>query len=112
MKHTHSALLLVCLAVFLLTGCGSGKAGSSENPYVCTKQTASAGNWRSARLGSGYGDPSVLLCALYSSRRTHSGSDAFAEKLMRRLFRRFRAGFACGLIGTMGLLGLIGRKRK
>ena len=31
---------------------------------------------------------------------------------MRRLFRRFRAGFACGLIGTMELLGLIGRKRK
>ena len=45
MKHTHSALLLVCLAVFLLTGCGSDKAGSSENPYVCTKQTASAGNY-------------------------------------------------------------------
>ena len=45
MKHTHSALLLVCLAAFLLTGCGSGKAGSSENPYVCTKQTASAGNY-------------------------------------------------------------------
>ena len=44
MKHTHSALLLVCLAAFLLTGCGSGKAGSSENPYVCTKQTARAGN--------------------------------------------------------------------
>ncbi len=45
MKHTHSALLLVCLAAFLLTGCGSGKAGSSENPYVCTKQTANAGNY-------------------------------------------------------------------
>ena len=45
MKHTHSALLLVCLASFLLTGCGSGKAGSSENPYVCTKQTANAGNY-------------------------------------------------------------------
>lgn len=45
MKHTHSALLLVCLASFLLTGCGSGKAGSSENPYVCTKQTAKAGNY-------------------------------------------------------------------
>lgn len=45
MKHTHSALLLVCLAAFLLTGCGSGKAGSSENPYLCTKQTASAGNY-------------------------------------------------------------------
>ena len=45
MKRTHSALLLVCLAAFLLTGCDSGKAGSSENPYVCTKQTANTGNY-------------------------------------------------------------------
>ena len=30
---------------------------------------------------------------------------------MRRLFRRFRVGFACGMIGMMGLLGLIGKKK-
>lgn len=30
---------------------------------------------------------------------------------MRRLFRRYRAGFACGMIGMMGLLGLIGKKK-
>ena len=56
----------------------------------------------------------ALIHALeaYLSRNASPFSDAFAEKLMRRLFRRFRAGFACGLIGTMGLLGLIGRKRK